>query len=880
MKRIVYMLLVSVVLLLVWQDDCIAQRKNKKKKNVPQTETKQSTPKKESDYDRLFKGKQVQTAKGLMTIHMVNDRGRDLVYAEFPVSLLGKDMMLTSAIREISDAGEGVVGQFNNFIYLRFTRLESNLMARIIPGDEPSNIGTEENVTRSLEQNTNPGIWQSMKIMAYTPDSSAMVVDITKILVDHSDYTSPFAAFGGNSMGGFTQRQHQFRSNMTRLLGVNAFDNNVVVTGEYSYSVNHTFMGTQTYRKDVAVTVTADRILLLLPEDVMRPRFADTRVGTVNLKKRVLGDLKEGFKEIRYTTRWRLEPSDEAAFRAGELVEPKKPIVFYMDTLIPSDWKKAIKDGFEAWNKAFETAGFKNVVRVIEFPKNDPEFSAININNSVIRYSPMWLEFAQNSSHIDMRSGEILNASVMLHGGVLGNLERMYKTAVMASDPGARTNGRLPEKTQYELIKSYMTQVAGSCLGVIENAKCEGAFAVDSLRSPSFTQKYGIAPSVMMSFQMYNIVAQEEDVLKGVRLIPTGPGEYDCYAINWLYRPIYGVASPAEEEPVLNEWIAKEKGNRNCAFGYGNRLIFDPSAAPALLGDDHIKMMNYYLKNLKYACEHLCEWYAENDKDYTKRSTYASLLINSLDFKFRFLASHFGGMYVNYDEKEGVTFDFESRKEEKRYIDYFFTLMEEVSSLKVKGLEGNAEISNDPTNMLVWGIFSQMFAKIEYMYFMGEKSKDTYTAEEFVEELNRRVWAPTREGRVLSMVERSRQNIMVGLMSASTGLLPDPRRNAAGGGAGQRQLADGSLYYHISPEVLNRVDCTINREAENMDEHNIYFPIITDLGATREPVQHIYFSMLLKTKDLIKQAIPRSSGETRKHYEFLLYKIDDVLSVK
>ena len=135
--------------------------------------------------------------------------------------------------------------EFNNYINLRFTRLESNLMARIIPGDEPSNIGTEENVTRSLEQNTNPGIWQSMKIMAYTPDSSAMVVDITKILVDHSDYTSPFAAFGGNSMGGFTQRQHQFRSNMTRLLGVNAFDNNVVVTGEYSYSVNHTFMGTQ-----------------------------------------------------------------------------------------------------------------------------------------------------------------------------------------------------------------------------------------------------------------------------------------------------------------------------------------------------------------------------------------------------------------------------------------------------------------------------------------------------------------------------------------------------------------------------------------------------------------------------------------------------------
>ena len=213
MKIVIYTLVAGLLMLTFGRDVCASQWKKKKKQA---TVAEQQPPRKQpTAYERLFQGKQVVTKEGLMKIHACKDHGKDLIYVEFPVKLLGKDMMLTSSIEEISDSGEGAVGQVNNFVQLRMTRLDSNLLVRLVPGDAPQATEAQEGIREAMQKATQPGVWQMLKILAFTPDSNALVVDMTRMFMEHTEYTSPFAAFGGNSMGGFSQRIQRPRPDKT-----------------------------------------------------------------------------------------------------------------------------------------------------------------------------------------------------------------------------------------------------------------------------------------------------------------------------------------------------------------------------------------------------------------------------------------------------------------------------------------------------------------------------------------------------------------------------------------------------------------------------------------------------------------------------------------
>lgn len=884
MKKIIYTLCACCLLLIVCQYTLLAQGKGKavtltgngKGQPMPTKGGNMPVPPgQKMSYEDLFRDKKVKTSKGLMTIHAVNDHGRELVYVEFPKRLLEKDMMLTTSVRETSNNGNGVVGQFGDFIYLRFYLENDNLEARAVVGDEPVNLTGNERVEGALEEAHKPGIWQMMRVMAYTPDSSAVVVDMTQFFMDHTEYTSPFSAFNGNIMGTMGSNLQRLRPELSKLVQVAAYDRNIAVTGDYAYLVDYSYMGS-IYMRNQPVSLVADRILLLMPEDMMRPRIADMRVGTTKLPKRVLSSIDKGFRGKVYTLRRRIEPVDEAAYRAGQLVEPKKPIVFYMDTLMPQDWKKAIKDGVEAWNGAFEAAGFKNVIRVVEFPKNDPKFSAFNIENSVIRYVPSWYSDLQNSLHVDMRSGEILNSSIMVHGGFLKAISDQYKAAVMASDLGARTNGELPENTRYEIMRAYISQVMGNCLGLTSNARPDGVYPTDSLRSPSFTRKYGLSPSIMGYYITYNYIANEKDVANGVRLIPLPIGEGDKYMIKWLYTPIYEASTPEEEVPVLDRWIAKEKNNPACSFGYPNSLRYDPSSTPGILGNDHLKSIKCYMDRLKYALDHLEAWYSDNDKDYTNRAELMRKLFNEVGFKIRMILAHVGGFRFNVGE-EGADFDFVTKKEEKQYIDLMFAWMRQIPELRQKSLEEKMGLGDDPTMIFVWDCFSQLVGRAELIYFAQEKSNKGYTAEEFIEELSRRVWAPTVQGKAnLTSVERSMQLAMVGTMLLSSGVQPQPpmmmARQPVPQGGGKKLAYDA-----YGAVASSRMWGNSYWETANV---SLALDPNLDVRVTREPVQHIYYKMLLRVKAIIEKALPNSTGDLRAHYEFMLYKIHDVMDDK
>ena len=270
-------------------------------------------------YQKLFKGKQVKTAHGLMTVHKVGGK----VLVEFPIKLLGKDMMLTSSIEDISDNGEGVVGQFAGYaLPFRFTRLDSTLQARIFLTDKPLNNSSETNWNQAIERSNAGGVYGSFKIKAYTPDSTAVVVDMTPLFMEYSPYTTPFASIGGNSFYGLISRTHEYKKECSLLKDVNAFDNNIVVTCDLGFIENQYLFGAfKVIPGDTKVSVSTNKMLMLLPEEPMQPRLADPRLGVSFMKVSQVESDRKGLDHTFYTKRWRVEPADEAAYRRGDTVE-------------------------------------------------------------------------------------------------------------------------------------------------------------------------------------------------------------------------------------------------------------------------------------------------------------------------------------------------------------------------------------------------------------------------------------------------------------------------------------------------------------------------------------------------------------------------------
>ena len=444
-------------------------------------------------YQKLFKNKKVQTAHGLMTIHKVEDK----VYVEFPVVMLGRELLLTSSIENTSDGGEGAPGQLGGTdVRLRFEMIDSTIVARMPLLSKPVNTSGDSDIARALNHSHNPGIFKSFKVLACTPDSSALVVNMKGLFLEGSAFTKPFPSTSANGYYGFVSRDHSLESDKSSILGVSASGDNITVREELVYKVNHTLMGAYSMYENVPLTAVVNKMLCVLPEELMTPRLADSRLGlTTQLKSDFAGAGQE-VRNIRYAKRWRIEPSDSAAYRRGELMEPKKQLVFYIDSLLPVKWHPYVKAGAESWNKAFEKVGFKNVICVKEFPKNDTLFNAYSLDCMTIRYSASWMNSAQTTLHVDARTGEILNASILINSNMISvqYMDRIAATA--AVDPRVRTD-IFPQEIQGELIQAAIAQAVGTGLGLAPNWGASVAYPVDSLRSASFTQTYGLASSVM-----------------------------------------------------------------------------------------------------------------------------------------------------------------------------------------------------------------------------------------------------------------------------------------------------------------------------------------------------------------------------------------------
>ena len=841
-RKIIYFSLLSLLLLFTVQDACARKKKEKSAK----TEIK--------GYENHLKDCVASDSTGLMIMH----RTKDKVLVEFPVRLLEKEMLLASSIINISDNGEGVVGQFTSpEVMFRFVRNGKKLEARMMTNQPLMREETgKEGVASSLLKSASGGVYKSFKIEAFAKDSSSVLVNLAPLFLEHSDYSNPFSSYAPNSMYGMVTRKFRCDTSRSFLKDIHSYPDNISVTCVLGYDVDYTAFGTITMQRNVPVTVTAARMLVLLPETPMDIRYANQKVNTAFLVRKQYVDEMSPLKSTHLVKRWRLEPSDKAAFKRGEKVEPKKPIVFYIDTLMPDSWKPYIKEGVEEWNKSFEKIGYLNAVQAKEWPKGT-DFSSSNIRHSSICYAPDWMYMAQTSMHIDPRTGEILNASVYIHHNFLSLLYSGRCTQTMASDPTARTL-TLSEKQMGELLKVGIAQQVGRCLGLTDNMGASYHYPVDSLRSAEFTRQHGLTASVMDNI-MCNYIAQPEDVEKGAVLVQPGIGPYDYFPIRYLYAPV--VADKPEKELVtLNKWV--EDAYTAHEYHYGPRqefyALYDPTALYWDLGDDPFKAADYQIQNLKISIANFMKWYAKEDYDISRRAELYASLIKLFTNRAMELSFWIGGLYLD-EGKEGISFPV-SKEMQQKALNYLVKMSMDLDWLTNAEVKSSLELQDLIVDKTRKYIFQLLFDRIRYVALCSEKSDGEYSVKNYMDDIHSIVWKGVLQNRVLTNTEMLYQNAFIDY------LVKNISKNMGGGtakNAGRQQALRGDSF---KMDIFNEANSFVmGWQAQDI------VPVNSHQDAS------VYWDMLLKIRNLLSSRISSASPDMKEYYGFLIYKINQIL---
>ena len=882
-------LLVSFFLIVLLLFTCGVQDgfAREKKKGVKEVE-------KETPYQKLFKGKTCETVKGLLTIHKMDGK----VYFEIPRSLLEKDMLLGSTISETTNNLFGSVGEKpTDPLCVQFTQTDTVISLRQVNHGYTTEL---VNVAQRIRESMKPAVMYNSGILAYNPDSTAVVVEMTEFFLRDDEQLTPFSAYAPATWGG-RWIVKEFKKDNSQLGRIKAFEDNVSVQSSLSYEVNLRD-GRYYYIYKLPFTSLMTRSFILLPEEPMRPRMADPRIGIFYQGVSDFRNGDSGLKNIYYAQRWRLEPSDETAFRMGQLVEPKKPIVFYVDNAFPESWKKYIKAGVEEWKDAFERIGFKNAIVAKDFPVNDPEFDPDNVKFSCVRYSPSQVANAMGPSWTDPRTGEILNASVYLYHNLIQLVHDWRFLQTSPADPDAR-KVILDEDVLGNCIRYVVSHEVGHCLALMHNMSGSAAIPTDSLRSPSFTQTYGTTYSIM-DYARNNYIAQPGDKERGVKLTPPKLGLYDYFTIQWLYTPLLDAKSSKDEVPTLSRWITEKSGNP--VYRYGKQQIssrLDPSSVEEDLGDDAVKSATYGVKNLKYVLANMGGWVARDDPDYT----FQQNMYNEIVYQYVRYVNHvllnIGGIYLNerYDGDELPSYSVVPKEKQRQAVDFLLGQMRDLEWLNAPDMQQKLPLMSNISPELEEKIFGALLSRRWAVALSAEKddSKDTYSTREFLTHVQDFAFAPTRQGKTLTTQDKKMQmeilrQILLFTDLGKKGMSGDPLSLAGRCKMievpEQVKLMSRKRYGELSREVLGGFS---NVEAvqpcAEAPVTNVALPlniskrqgfgywVNVNSNMVIEPLDHLYFDMLKRIQTLLKSKANTGSEDTRQHYRLLLYKIEQAL---
>lgn len=622
-------LLTASLLILFLLGGCAASQKTAETK--PDA-TASADEKPDKDEDEMKAYKDIITDKavsddGLFTVHEVDDK----LYYEIADSLLDREMLMVSRIAATAN-NIGYGGMKTNTQVLRWQRHKNNILLRIVSYE---NVADEDQPIYQAVRNSNfEPIIRSFKIEALNEDSTGSVIEVTSL------FTEDIQPLGLQKFQRDRFKVRRLDKARTFVTSAKSFPQNIEVRHVLSYDAAEP----PSNSSSATISLEMNHSMIVLPEDPMQPRLCDRRVGYFSVTLTDYSRDAQKADERCYVTRWRLEPSDSAAYARGELVEPVKPIVYYIDPATPMKWRPFLKEGVDDWNKAFEQAGFKNAIMAKDppSPEEDPEFSPEDVRYSVIRYFSSDIQNAFGPHVHDPRTGEILESDIGWYHNVMNLLRNWFFVQTAAVNPDAR-GVSFKDEVMGRLIRFVSAHEVGHTLGLPHNWGSSAAYPVDSLRSATYTDTHGTAPSIM-DYARFNYVAQPGD---GVTNLMPDIGIYDKWSIKWGYSVLPDATSPDDERAMLNAWVVERAGDPLYFFGRPGPRI-DPRAQNEDLGDDAVAASSYGVANLKIILNNLVEWTAEDAKDYGDLSELYGQVTTQWNRYIGHVARNVGGYYETF----------------------------------------------------------------------------------------------------------------------------------------------------------------------------------------------------------------------------------------